>query len=339
MSDNAPLSMESAVSMMIEKNSATPSPEAKTPPPEAAAPEKTDSTPPDDKVEAEAAPVEGEQNTPAEDQGDVSDEGKEPGDTLPPIEAPSFWKAEDKAAFKDLPRAAQEIIHRREQERDAEVRKLQNGSAEQRKAADAEVNRLKGLAEQVTSHLSDQIAELARAFPEIRSDADVVKLAQENPGRYTEFQARLMQFQVKQQAAQRVQQELSTRAEAEQKEALGKQKDALLEAFPKWKADLQVARKEITELQDYAISLGAGEQTARQAFDPVVYKMAQKAMLWDKAQKAKAEALTNTPPRTVKPGPSQSTGRAEGKAQARQQQLAKLDKSGAFEDAVGLLRM
>jgi hypothetical protein len=53
-----------------------------------------------------------------------------------PVEAPRSWKREDKAAFAALPRAIKEAIAHRETERDREVRRLQNATAEHKKEAE-----------------------------------------------------------------------------------------------------------------------------------------------------------------------------------------------------------
>lgn len=284
------------------------------------------------------ADTEAAKDTPVADEGKTNDEDADQGDALPTIEPPSSWKAEEKAVWESLPRTAQEAIQRREQDRTTELRNLQNSTAEQRKTADAEVTRLKGLADQISTYVQTEVKELARAFPEIKTEADVAALAERDPARFAVFQAKLMQFNSARQAEADAQKELSTRANQQQQETLTKAKDALLTAFPTWK-DPQVARKELTELQDYAIKLGVPEQAARTTLDPFVYKLAQKAMLYDRAQTAKAAAINRDPPRVVSPGPGNSGSRADKNAESRQSQLSKLTKSGDLEDAIGLLRI
>jgi hypothetical protein len=338
MPNDTPLSLEGAVGLLIEKNTTAPAADegAKSATPaETPVEEDKDNPPADDG--ASDAPAADTQDTPA-DQGDVNGDGDEQGDALPPIEPPQFWKAEDKAAFKNLPRDAQEIIHRREQERDTELRNLQNRTSEQSKTVDAEVNRLKTLSDQISKHVNDDLTDLAKDFPEIKSENDLILLAQKDPARYSVFQARLTQFQVKQQAAAQAQQLLENKAQQERQEGLVKARDALIKAFPAWKEDPKLAAKEITEMQDYAISLGADPATARQAIDPIVYQLAQKAMLWDKAQEAKAKALVRTPPRVVKPGAANNVPAGDTKAKDRQTRLNQLTKSGDINDARGLLR-
>jgi hypothetical protein len=88
-------------------------------------------------------------------------------------------------------------------------------------------------------------------------------------------------------ARQNAQRELTQKADQQQKEYLAQAKEKLIEAFPAWK-DLEVARRETTELQDYVVkNYGVDEATARATIDPAIYKLAQKAMLYDRAQTAK----------------------------------------------------
>lgn len=336
----SPLSIDSALSLMsadeTQRGEPSDAQSAKEPAKgEAAVDEvivKTDAS-------ADGEPAkEAAKDTPVADEGKTNDEDADQGDALPTIEPPSSWKAEEKAVWESLPRTAQEAIQRREQDRTTELRNLQNSTAEQRKTADAEVTRLKGLADQISTYVQTEVKELARAFPEIKTEADVAALAASDPARFAIFQAKLMQFNSARQAEADAQKELSTRANQQQQETLTKAKDALLTAFPTWK-DPQVARRELTELQDYAIkSLGVPEQAARTTLDPYVYKLAQKAMLYDRAQTAKAAAINRDPPRVVSPGPSNSGSKADKNAESRQQQLSKLTKSGDLEDAIGLLR-
>ena len=50
-----------------------------------------------------------------------------------PVKPPRSWNAEDKDAFAALPRGVQEVIARRETERDREIRRCQNRAAEAEK--------------------------------------------------------------------------------------------------------------------------------------------------------------------------------------------------------------
>lgn len=148
-----------------------------------------------------------------------------------------------------------------------------------------------------------------------------------------------MELSAAQQAQTDAQREIGAREEAAQREAQVQQRDALMEAFPAWN-DPVVARKEILELQEYAIKMGVPEQAARANVDPFTFKLTQKAMLYDRAQAAKTAAVTKDPPRVIKPGtPNANPNKDGSNGERRQTQLAKLTRSGDLEDARGLLRL
>lgn len=327
--NTSPLTIEGALGMLIEKP-AEETPAQETPAVETAATNN-------DAPAGEAPAVEASGDTPPAD-GGKTEGAAETGDALPSIEPPSSWKAEEKAVWESLPRAAQEAVARREQDRTTELRNLQNKSADAQKSVDVEVAKLKGLNDRITQHVETEIKQLATDFPEIKSEADVMALAARDPARFANFQARLMAFNATRQAAADAQQALTQKANEQRQTTLNDAREAILQAFPAWK-DNAVAKKEITELQDYAISLGVPEQTARTTLDPFVYKLAQKAMAWDNAQKSKAAALTKTPPKVVKPGAAPAYPRTDQKAQDRAARLNKLAETGDIDDARGLLRI
>lgn len=72
-------------------------------------------------AEGESGDLETEEVSESEET--VADESEETADTLPPILPPVSWNAQDKNIFKDLPREVQEVIKRRESERDSFVTK------------------------------------------------------------------------------------------------------------------------------------------------------------------------------------------------------------------------
>jgi hypothetical protein len=337
--DNTALSLESALSLMraapSADNSAAAQTEEKAPAAEAA-PASQD-TPATDEASTKDAPAAENKDTPA-DQGETPDETADPEDALPTIEPPSSWSTEEKAVWASLNRQAQEAIQRRDRADTKALRDAQNRSADAQKSVEAEVTKLKGLADKIGGYIQTEVKALARDFPEVRTEADVELLAAKDPARFSLFQARLMGFNAARQAETEAQSALQQKAEQQQKVHLESAKTALLEAFPTW-SDGAVARKEISELQEYAISQGVPEQAARANLDPYVFKLAQKAMAYDKAQKAKADALTKTPPRTVKPGTQSSSPKSDAKAADRQSRLDRLSQSGDIEHARGLLRM
>jgi hypothetical protein len=339
--ETSPLLIDSAVSMMFQKEPDDKGAAAAADTPEASASAlmSTDAPASTEHAEgnsADPAPADGNQNPPA-DQGDTTEGQADPGDALPPIEPPSSWSTEEKAEWNSLSRKAQEAVQRREQDNTRELRTIQNRQAEQQKLAEAEVTRLKGLASLVENVVNKEVADLAREFPEIKSEQDLVALATSDPARATLFKAKLDALNATMAARNATKTEVDKATQQEQTAHLTKAKEALLEAFPAW-TNPEVARKEVTELQDYVVkAFGVDEATARGTIDPVIYKLTQKAMLYDRAQAAKAAAVDRTPPRTVKPGAQSSNPRDAGKEATRRSQLEKLNQSGDIDDALKLM--
>lgn len=116
---------------------------------------------------AEAAPAKEEPNSPAEPTAEDTTGGETPTDgeataetpeaeaeaEQPGVEPPKFWDADAKERFKALPPDVQEIIVRKEDERNAATARAMQENAEKKKAFDAEASRL----QQLTAGLDKQI--------------------------------------------------------------------------------------------------------------------------------------------------------------------------------------
>lgn len=149
--------------------------------------------------EAEPAPVETPQELPTEaiaapetDPGETEPQETEPQE-IAPIEPPRSWTKEEKAEFATYPREAQEKIARREQEREKAIRSSQNEAAEIRKAAEAErkqVEQARQQYEQALPALMETLqSQQAGQFADIRTQADVQRMATEDPLRYIQWNA------------------------------------------------------------------------------------------------------------------------------------------------------
>ena len=110
-----------------------------------------------------------------------------------PVEPPKSWSKEWKEEFATYPRAVQEKVAAREQERDTAIRRGQNEVAEQRKALDAERTQNTTARQQYEAALPALLEQLyaanAGAFPDIKTQADVEKMAREDWPRYAQYDA------------------------------------------------------------------------------------------------------------------------------------------------------
>jgi hypothetical protein len=83
-----------------------------------------------------------ETRTGGDDEADDEDEAEDDESEQVPLAPPKFWDAEAKERFGELPRDVQEIILRKEDERNAATSRALQETAEKRKALDAEGTRI-----------------------------------------------------------------------------------------------------------------------------------------------------------------------------------------------------
>jgi len=116
----------------------------------------TEAAPAKEGTDSPAEPT-AEDTTGAETQTDGEMEAEKPEAEAeaeqPGIEPPKFWDADAKERFKALPPDVQEIIVRKEDERNSATARAMQESAEKKKAFDAEASRL----QQLTAGLDKQI--------------------------------------------------------------------------------------------------------------------------------------------------------------------------------------
>lgn len=165
--------------------------------------------------------------------GDVETQVDEPAEELPPIDPPRSWTKEEKEAFAQWPREAQESVARVASTREAEFRRSQNEAAEARKALDAE----HAQAKELTKAMAAKLPELEKAvrdyvgrqYPEFKSAEDVVNyarqaeaLAQSDPFTSQAMVARLTAWREDQ---QNIALQLAEAREADQKLKLSQRSD------------------------------------------------------------------------------------------------------------------
>ena len=164
---------------------------------------RKDPAPVEPAAPAAAAPVE-QSEPPAQAESDAAPPvAEDPGETTesadpdaaaaqaeaePPIEPPRSWTREARERWQSLPRETQEYLASREQERERELRRGQNEAAEMRKAIEAERAAVETARQQYESALPQLLATLqsqvAGEFADIRSVADLERLAAEDWPRY-----------------------------------------------------------------------------------------------------------------------------------------------------------
>lgn len=280
-----------------------------------------------------------------EQQDQPAQESEGPGEPETAIAAPSSWSEADKAAFARLPPETQEIVARRESERERAFQQKTSEIAAERKKAEAEAQQAAQERQQLSAALRSYTnplwAAFTRDFPEAAKGVqiDPVRLAETDVLRFQKFQAYQIEFGRIQQA-ERV---LAERAAQEQLQALEKFREdenaKLRTDIPELKSDKAWSAFE-AEITDYVQSYGIGVDRLRTA-DAAMLKIARKAMLWDKAQEARQQGKipvtghVREAPKVIKPGTGVAGAQSGAEAvAARQQQLRK---TGSLADATKLI--
>ncbi|HEY6020040.1 MAG TPA: hypothetical protein VIY48_09105 [Candidatus Paceibacterota bacterium] len=337
-SDDSPISARDAANALTQfrwKKDAKEEQPAEAPV-EAAAPTE-DSAPAEDAAPAEEA-------TGAE----PTETATEPAEELPPIEAPRSWTKEQKEQFKELPRTAQEVIAQREQDRETTLRRGQNELAEQRKALEAERGKVDQARQQYEAALPQLLATLQEQqqgeFADIKTMADVEKLAREDWPRYALWDAQQKKVAAVTQELRASQERQSHEFEARWQQFAAEEDAKFIEKAPemadKAKAS-QIADASIALLKDMGFtesdlatlwsgkaSLSLRDHRAQLLIrDAVRYRQAQKA--------APAKVAAKPVPPVQKPG--SSVGKQSADEVLTKNLEQKLERSGNVKDAVALM--
>lgn len=290
--------------------------------------------------EANAAPLE---EAPSETPMEV-DAPAEPD----PIEPPRSWTKEEKERFRALPRETQEYLAERETERDRNFRRSQNEAAEQRKAIDAERDQVSKLRDkyekEVLPALENMLNEVsAGQFADIRTQADVDRLAAEDPVRYIQFtnhHQKLAAVRAERANAEARQEQEQTHKFSE----FARKQDDILKDFVPELADEAKAQKlgnsAITLLKDYGFeeqelgNLWVGKEKISLR-DARIQRLVIDGVKYREAQAARKAAVAQPKPPVQRPGVAQPKGAA---VQAQVQALSqKLDQTGNAKDAARLI--
>lgn len=343
--DDGALSVEQAISALRQ-----PAAEPEQPAAEVEAPE---SAPEAVEPEAEAPPEpESEAEPTAEDLPDPEAVIEEPEVTepesdpaAPVIAAPRSWDAAERATFATLPPAAQEIISKREAERDRAVSKAQQEAATARKTAEVD---LANLAQYKTTF--DQIATRAnQVFADRWANVDWVTLARNDPAAYTVAKA---EYDAHASELQRVQDAQAAASKVQQQEEQVRFQNYLREEFGKLGeiapalADPKSGAEKRSQVAKFLLDQGI-PQEALERISAVEMALAHDAMQF-RQLKAQGKAVVAAKPAAQAPRPAAAPAKAAAPSAApparptRQRStetaMARLSQSGKTEDAMAVLR-
>jgi hypothetical protein len=299
-----------------------------------------------DEVEAEGS---GEEDETAEEAADEdADASAEEG------EAPEFWSAEDKAAWKDVPAELRPVLKKYEQQRVEFANEKARETAAVRTQAAQDVERANAVIVQAAQWWQQTGPALQRAFADKWAQVDWKTLAEKDRAEY----ARLDQERHKEQAllagAKQRQQEdtkaANERAEQIFQHAKGAEHAKLAHQLPDYFGSPETARKTYDELGKFLFAKGIAADRITQIYEAPIIDMALAAMRFEQAQhKALTAKAGKTPgkptPTRVAPGPANpapSQARAGNRTSDAARQVGeRFRKSGgnSIADAAELIRL
>lgn len=258
---------------------------------------------------------------PETDPGEDTTEA-EPEDKLPPIERPRSWTKDEDAEWQSLPRATQQKIVDREQERDKGLRRSQNEAAEKLKgltAKEQEIEKVRSEYEAKLPAIMQALQDVqAGQFSDVKTVDDVTRLANEDPFRYLQWQA----HQQKVQAVAYEMEQAKSRQTSEQKTAWAKHVESENAKAAEMHPELADA-KQAEKLQKSAVELledkgFTKDELTRLAngddklsiFDHRVQSLLIDGVKFRQAKAAPSKVVPPTLPKVERPGVARPQGSA-----------------------------
>lgn len=206
--------------------------------------------------------------------------------------------------------------------------------AEQRKQLEAELAPLRAERQRYAASLDQLDAALQAQAPQ---EPDWETLRNEDPAEFAATWALWQQYQTRQQAVraerERVQQQVAADHVAQLRAQVDAERGKLLEALPAWK-DSAVAKKERDELVAYAKASGYTDEELASVYDHRVLLVLRKAMLHDRAVKARPSVQQKIERvKVASPGTPASTKPKVTEVTRAKQRLAK---TGRVDDAAAV---
>lgn len=269
--------------------------------------------------------------------------GEQEGDEQPEVEtdagdpyadAPEFWSKERKALYAKITDPdVRKAIHEQESESRAAVSKKIEEAALEKKSLAEKASEYERERDQLAAWWKDTGPKLATAFRSKWEGVNWSELAENNPAEYVKLQESYKQdVALIQQAAERNEREqalANKRAERALQDNKRAEHEKLSKAYPEYFGKPDVAQKTYDELAEYLVTKqGVPADRIPNIYESFVVGVALKAMLYDKAQAARASATTQQSPTTatqtprrIAPGASNKGGQprqSEAYRQARE---------------------
>ena len=319
-----PLSVDQAIA-----NLAGPPPEVETPEVEPVEAE------PEDAPETEDATTSEDADSEDDSPGDEGEEAEAEEEAVAPVPAPTWWKADAKAKFAELPSELQAVVLEQESVREKVVAEVKAQAAETVKAAQKELAGVQTLADQLNDFLPQAIETFRGRWGEAPDWAEVVRLQGAE-------EAFILKAQWEQEQSQIVQlRQATAQAEAQARQVFLQNEFKTLAEIAPDLTDPATGAEKRTAITVYLGEAGIDYEAINNisAREMVI---AHKAMLWDQAQ-AKSKTLASKP-QTAKPSQAAKSPVRPGAATAQatpqraaQTQRNRYAQTRSVDDAIALL--
>lgn len=297
----------------------------------------------DGDIPADAPDDAGKPASEGEGEGETGDGEQETPPADPNDQPPQFWTAEAREHWAKIPPEVRAYLREQDVNANRTVsQKMEEAARIRKDAEDREAKIAKDRAD-LDAYIQAQLPKLRQAVHGKWANVDWVQLARDlSPQDYNAWRA---QYESDMAEAGRVAGE-ERRAQLERAEKAKKDEEKfaadefgkLQKKIPDAFGNEEKATKTFREVATYLRGFEFGEEMIRSTSDSRVIEIAFKAMLWDKAQGAKAAAAANgktaAAPKPVRPGAAGAANRA---GQDQRQAMARLRRSGSVQDAASVL--
>lgn len=265
----------------------------------------------------------------------------------PPLDLPRSWSRDKADIWSKLDRATQEYLLEHDSKASAEVRRSQNEAAEQRKAIEAERQKVEQARQQYEAALPALLQTLqdqqAGEFADVRTVDDVNRLAKEDPFRYLQWDAHQKRMAAVQMEIQNAQNRQAQEKAIKWGEFVQRQNELAIEKIPELADKAKAAA-----LKDAAVEVlrekGFSDQELAELAHGVknvsiqdhrMQMLIYDAIRWRNAQAASVKAAAKPVPPVQRPGVAQARVSADD---AKIQELQrKLDQTGDARIAAELI--
>lgn len=289
--------------------------------PEPAATEDDSEQPEEIEIDLEAGEPDETDDTQEDDTSEGSgEEGQEPTDDAKLDETVVTLKGGEKVPVKEL-----KLGYMRDRDYRVKTQEVANSR-----------RNLEAMSERVTNTVAAFSEFLASQLPPEPDRSLAVRDPSAFAAQKAVYDAALEQVQQLIGMATEPKQALQALSAEQQREQLGREKSALLEAFPEIFKSKEGHEKFFEEAFDTARNLGFSDDELKSVTDHRYFKLAHYARLGMQAEAAKKKALTKVANAPVAKAPVKAAGKSQQAIRSNQDAMKRLARTGSIKDAMAI---